>query len=77
MVYEVNKQYAGKIKKIVEFGLFVEMPDGFDALLHISKVAKERVNNLEERYSIGDSIDIIVLEQKGKKVELCTPAYIL
>jgi polyribonucleotide nucleotidyltransferase len=77
MVYEINKQYAGKIKKIVEFGLFVEMPDGFDALLHISKVAKERVNNLEERYNIGDAIDIIVLEQKGKKVELCTPAYIL
>jgi len=77
MVYEINKQYTGTIKKIVEFGLFVEMPDGFDALLHISKVAKERVNNLEERYNVGDSIDIIVLEQKGKKVELCTPAYLL
>ncbi|CAA6805409.1 MAG: Polyribonucleotide nucleotidyltransferase (EC [uncultured Sulfurovum sp.] len=77
MVYEINKQYAGKIKKIVEFGMFIEMPDGFDALLHISKVAKERVNNLEERYNIGDNINIIVLEQKGKKVELCTPAYIL
>jgi polyribonucleotide nucleotidyltransferase len=77
MVYEVNKQYAGKIKKIVEFGMFIEMPDGFDALLHISKVAKERVNNLEERYNVGDDIDIIVLEQKGKKVELCTPSYIL
>ena len=77
MVYEINKQYSGKIKKIVEFGMFVEMPDGYDALLHISKVAKERVNNLEERYSVGDAIDIIVLEQKGKKVELCTPAYLL
>jgi len=77
MVYEINKQYRGKIKKIVDFGLFVEMPDGFDALLHISKVAKERVNNLEERYNVGDSIDIIVLEQNGKKVELCTPAYLL
>jgi len=77
MVYEINKQYAGKIKKIVDFGMFIEMPDGFDALLHISKVAKERVNNLEERYSVGDAIDIVVLEQKGKKVELCTPAYIL
>ena len=77
MVYEVNKQYAGKIKKIVEFGMFIEMPDGFDALLHISKVAKERVNNLEERYNVGDDIDIIVMEQKGKKVELCTPAYLL
>ncbi len=77
MVYEINKQYEGKIKKIVEFGLFVEMPDGFDALLHISKVAKERVNNLGERYNLGEAINIVVLEQKGKKVELCTPAYLL
>jgi len=77
MVYEINKQYSGKVKKVVEFGLFVEMPDGFDALLHISKVAKERTNNLEAIYNIGDSIDIVVLEQKGKKVELCTPAYLL
>ena len=77
MVYELNKQYVGKIKKIVEFGMFIEMPDGYDALLHISKVAKERVNNLESMYTMGDAIDIVVLEQKGKKVELCTPAYLL
>jgi len=77
MTYEINKQYTGKVKKMVEFGIFVEMPDGYDALLHISKVAKERVESLDGIYSIGDEIDIIVLEQKGKKVELCTPAYIL
>jgi polyribonucleotide nucleotidyltransferase len=77
MVYEINKQYEGKIKKIVEFGMFIEMPDGYDALLHISKVAKARVNNLENMYNVGDAINIIVLEQKGKKVELCTPAYLL
>jgi polyribonucleotide nucleotidyltransferase len=76
MSYEINKQYKGKIKKIVEFGMFVEMPDGYDALLHISKVAKERINRLDELYNIGDEIDIIVLEQRGKKVELCTPAYL-
>jgi len=74
--YEINKQYSGKIKKIVEFGMFVEMPDGYDALLHISKVAKERIDRLDTLYSVGDIIDIIVLEQKGKKVELCTPAYL-
>jgi len=77
MVYEINKQYAGKIKKIVEFGMFIEMPDGFDALLHISKVSKERIRTLDGMYTIGDAIDIVVLEQKGKKVELCTPAYLL
>jgi len=77
MTYEVNKQYGGKIKKIVEFGMFIEMPDGFDALLHISKVSKDRIRTLDGLYTIGDAIDIIVLEQKGKKVELCTPAYLL
>ncbi len=76
MVYEVGKSYQGKIKKIVDFGLFVEMPDGFDALLHISKVAKERVNDLPERYNEGDEITVVVMEQKGKKVELATPAFL-
>ena len=76
MSYEVGKAYEGKIKKIVDFGLFVEMPDGFDALLHISKVAKERVNNLADRYNEGDAITVVVMEQKGKKVELATPAFL-
>lgn len=76
MVYEVGKSYQGKVKKIVDFGLFVEMPDGFDALLHISKVAKERVNNLSERYNEGDEITVVVMEQKGKKVELATPEFL-
>jgi len=76
MTYEINKQYKGKIKKIVDFGMFVEMPDGYDALLHISKVSKDRIDRLDELYNVGDDIDIIVLEQKGKKVELCTPDYL-
>ena len=76
MVYKVGEKYNGKVKRIVDFGLFVEMPDGFDALLHISKVAKERVNNLSERYSEGDAITVVVMEQKGKKVELATEDYL-
>ncbi len=76
MEYKVGESYEGKVKKIVDFGLFVEMPDGFDALLHISKVAKERVNNLAERYNEGDTITVVVMEQKGKKVELATPEFL-
>ncbi len=74
--YKVGESYKGKVKKIVEFGVFVEMPDGFDALLHVSKVAKERINNLSERYSEGDEITVVVLEQNGKKVELATPEFL-
>ncbi|CAA6820571.1 MAG: Polyribonucleotide nucleotidyltransferase (EC [uncultured Sulfurovum sp.] len=76
MEYKVGETYHGKVKRIVDFGLFVEMPDGFDALLHISKVAKERVNNLPERYNEGDEITVVVMEQKGKKVELATPEFL-
>jgi polyribonucleotide nucleotidyltransferase len=76
MEYKVGESYDGKVKRIVDFGLFVEMPDGFDALLHISKVAKERVNNLTERYNEGDAITVVVMEQKGKKVELATPDFL-
>jgi polyribonucleotide nucleotidyltransferase len=76
MEYTVGQSYKGKVKKIVEFGIFVEMPDGFDALLHVSKVAKERINNLSERYNEGDEITVIVMEQKGKKVELATPEFL-
>jgi polyribonucleotide nucleotidyltransferase len=74
--YELGKVYHGKVKKIVDFGVFVEMPDGFDALLHISKISKERVGNLSERYQEGDPIDVVVMEQKGKKVGLATPEYL-
>ncbi|MDQ1325212.1 MAG: polyribonucleotide nucleotidyltransferase [Campylobacterota bacterium] len=76
MEYKVGESYKGKIKKVVDFGLFVEMPDGFDALLHISKVAKEHVDNLSERYHEGEEITVVVMEQKGKKVELATPEYL-
>ncbi len=75
-IYELGKVYHGKVKKIVDFGLFVEMPDGFDALLHISKISKERVSHLSDRYHEGDEIDVVVMEQKGKKVGLATPEYL-
>jgi polyribonucleotide nucleotidyltransferase len=76
MQYTLGETYHGTVKKIVDFGLFVEMPDGFDALLHISKVAKGRINDLHDRYSEGDAIDVVDLEQKGRKVELATLEYI-
>ncbi|MBL0720979.1 MAG: polyribonucleotide nucleotidyltransferase [Sulfurovum sp.] len=75
-VYEKNRLYQGKIKKIVDFGMFIEMPDGFDALLHISKISKTRMNNLSDKFTEGDNIAVIVMEQNGKKVGLATPEYL-
>ncbi len=76
MEYKIGETYHGKVKKIVDFGLFVEMPDGYDALLHISKVSKGHTKDLRELYNEGDEIDVVVLEQKGHKVELATVEYV-
>ena len=76
MIYELGAIYKGKVKKITDFGVFVEMPDGFDALLHISKVDKNRVDNLNSIFKTDDIIDIVVIEQNGKKIELATPAFL-
>jgi len=74
--FETGKIYRGKIKRIVDFGMFIEMPGGVDALLHISKVDKGRVDDLASRYREGDEIDVVVLEQNGRKIELATPQYL-
>ena len=76
VIYEIGKTYKGKVKHIVDFGVFVEIFEGHDALLHISKVSKGRIDDLKEYYKEGDEIDVIVIEQKGKKVELVTPEYL-
>ncbi len=68
--FKKGEEFHGKVKKIVEFGAFVELKDGVDGLLHISKVAKDRNAKMQDILSEGDSIDVVVLSQKGHKVEL-------
>ena len=48
---------------------------GYEALLHISKISKQRVNDVHAYFKEGDEIDVVVLGQKGKKVELATKEF--
>jgi len=73
---EIGKKYRGKIKRIMDYGIFVELPDGNDALLHISKISAKRIDRLEEIYREGEEIDVVVLAQNGRKTELATPEYL-
>ena len=68
--YEVGDKYEGVVKKIVDFGAFIELPDGTDGLLHISKISKERVNNVSDILSEGEKITVEILEFKGNKISL-------
>ncbi|MGM0533732.1 MAG: polyribonucleotide nucleotidyltransferase [Campylobacterota bacterium] len=73
--FEEGKTYTGTVKKVVDFGAFIEI-EGYEALLHISKIAKGRVNDVHDYFTEGEDIDVVVLGQKGKKVELATKEYV-
>ncbi|MBC7087315.1 MAG: polyribonucleotide nucleotidyltransferase [Tissierellales bacterium] len=59
---EVGDIYLGKVTKITTFGAFVEVLNGKEGLVHISQLAKERVNKVEDIVSVGDEILVKVIE---------------
>jgi polyribonucleotide nucleotidyltransferase len=59
---EVGRIYKGRVRKIVEFGAFVEIMPGTDGLLHISQLSNERVRRVEDIIHEGDEIMVKVLE---------------
>jgi polyribonucleotide nucleotidyltransferase len=68
---EVGKIYKGTVKKIVDFGAFVEILPGTEGLLHISQLAKERVNKVTDILGEGDEVMVKVLEMdKQGKIRL-------
>ncbi|MDR0646775.1 MAG: polyribonucleotide nucleotidyltransferase [Elusimicrobiota bacterium] len=59
---ELNHIYKGKVVSIQPFGAFVELLPGKDGLLHISEIDKKRINKVEDVLSIGDMVDVKVVE---------------
>ena len=59
---EPGQIYTGKVVRILPFGAFVEMVPGKDALVHISELADYRVDKVEDVVSVGDEMQIIVIE---------------
>jgi len=59
---EVGEIYVGRVARIVSFGAFVEILNGKEGLLHISNIAHERVEKVEDVLSVGDEILVKVIE---------------
>ena len=59
---EVGEVYLGKVVRMMNFGVFVELLPGKDGMIHISKLAKGRVEKCEDVVSIGDEIEVKVAE---------------
>jgi polyribonucleotide nucleotidyltransferase len=68
---EVGKIYRGTVRRVVDFGAFVEILPGTDGLVHISQLAHERVRAVQDVVNEGDVIDVKVLEvDKSGKIRL-------
>ncbi len=59
---QVGETYLGKVKRIEKFGAFVELFKGKDGLVHISQLAEERVNKVEDVVKLDDEIMVKVTE---------------
>ena len=59
---EVGEVYTGKVVRMMNFGVFVELLPGKDGMVHISKLAKGRVEKCEDVVKIGDELEVKVAE---------------
>ena len=68
---EVGKTYEGEVVRIMPFGAFVQITPNKDGMIHISKLAKERVEKVEDVVNIGDTVRVKVLDiDKMGKISL-------
>ena len=62
---ELDRIYLGKVKKIVEFGAFVEVIPNTEGLLHISQIAESRIRSVGDVLAEGDEVLVKVIEIDG------------
>jgi polyribonucleotide nucleotidyltransferase len=68
---EIGKIYRGKVKKITDFGAFVEILPGTDGLVHISQIAEQRIKSVSDVLKEGEEVMVKVLEiDKQGRVKL-------
>ena len=59
---EVGKIYDGKVTRVMDFGAFVTILPGRDGMVHISQISSDRVQNANDKLSVGDVIKVKVLD---------------
>jgi small subunit ribosomal protein S1 len=70
--YAPGSVVTGKITNFTDFGIFVEIEEGIEGLVHISEISQKRVKTSSELYAVGDSVSAIVksIDIKSKKIRL-------
>ncbi len=59
--YEVSKEITGTVTNITDFGIFVELEEGIEGLVHVSEISKEKIKNPGDKYKVNDVITAKVM----------------
>ena len=74
--YAVGNVVKGKVARMTDFGAFVQLEDGIDALLHVSQISRDRIEKPSDALSIGQEIEakVVDLNEADKKISLSIKA---
>jgi len=70
--YPAGSIVSGKVTNITDFGIFVEIEEGIEGLVHISELSSRRVKSSSELFTVGDSVSAVVknVDPKSRKIRL-------
>ncbi|MBQ9566454.1 MAG: 30S ribosomal protein S1 [Lachnospiraceae bacterium] len=74
--YSVGSEVTGKVARMTDFGAFIELEPGIDALLHVSQISKEHINKPSDVLKKGDEVTakIVDFDEENKKISLSIKA---
>ncbi len=74
--YAVGKEVTGKVARMTDFGAFVELEEGVDALLHVSQISKEHIEKPSDVLTVGQEVTakIVDFNEDEKKISLSIKA---
>ena len=74
--YPLNNRVNGKVSSVADFGVFVELEEGIEGLIHISQLSNERVDKPSSLYKVDDELDALVvqLDPKERRIGLSIKA---
>jgi small subunit ribosomal protein S1 len=65
--YPVNTRIHGKVSSVADFGVFVEIEEGIEGLIHISQLSNERVDKPSSLYKVDDELEALVVQLDAKE----------
>jgi small subunit ribosomal protein S1 len=65
--YPLNSRVNGKVSSVADFGVFVELEEGIEGLIHISQLSNERIDKPSSLFKVGDELEALVVQVDSKE----------